>query len=110
MKLLLDQNVSRRLVAALCDLYPDSTHAAFCDLERSDDDRVWEFARAEGFTIVTKDTDFHHLALFRGPPPKVVWVRLGNCRTREVESLVRTRAQDIAEFDNDPESALLILP
>ena len=110
MKLLLDQNVSRRLVAALSDLFPDSNHVALCDLERADDDRVWEFAKAEGFTIVTKDTDFHQLALFRGPPPKVIWVRLGNCRTHELEALVRTCVPDIAEFDDDPESALLILP
>ena len=110
MKLLLDQNVSRRLVAALSDLFPDSSHVALCDLERADDDRVWEFAKAEGFTIVTKDTDFHQLALFRGPPPKVIWVRLGNCRKREVELLLRAREADIAEFENDSASALLIVP
>ena len=110
MKLLLDQNLSRRLVEALADLYPGSTHVVLCDLERSDDDRVWEFAQAEGFTLVTKDTDFHQLALFRGPPPKVIWVRLGNCRTHEVERLLRDRTEDIADFENDSESALLIVP
>ena len=110
MKLLLDQNVSRRLVAPLSDLYPGSTHVALCDLERADDDRVWNFAKTEGFTVVTKDTDFHQLALFRGPPPKVIWVRLGNCRTHDVETLLRDRADDIAEYENDSESALLILP
>ena len=110
MKLLLDPNVSRRLVATLSDLFPDLSHVALRDLERADDTRVWEFAITEGFTIVTKDTDFHQLALFRGPPPKVIWVRLGNCRTHEVESLLRARGADIAEFENDSESALLILP
>ena len=110
MKLLLDQNVSRRLATALSDLYPDSTHVALCDLERADDARVWEFAKAGGFTVATKDTDFHQLALFRGPPPKVIWVRLGTCRTHEIEALLRARAEDIAEFENDSESALLILP
>jgi predicted nuclease of predicted toxin-antitoxin system len=107
-KLLLDQNVSRQPVPSLDDL--GSSHVALCDLERADDDRVWEFAKAEGFTVVTKDTDFHQLALFRGPPPKVIWVRLGNCRTHAIEGLLRAPAPDIAEFEDDRESALLILP
>ena len=109
MKLLLDQNISRRLVGTLAETYPGSSHVALCDLDRADDERVWEFASTEGFTIVTKDSDFHQLALFRGPPPKVIWMRLGNCRTHEVESLLLARAGDIAEFENDSESALLIL-
>jgi len=109
-KLLLDQNLSRRLVAALADVYPGSTHVALSDLERAGDLEVWEFARSEGFAIVTKDTDFHQLAIFRGPPPKVIWVGLGNCRTGEIEALLRDRHPDIVEFENDSESALLILP
>ena len=110
MKLLLDQILSRRLTAALADVYPGSTHVALSGLERTGDTEVWEFARAEGFAIVSKDTDFHQFALLRGPPPKVIWIRLGNCRTGEVDALLRGRHQDIVEFDADHESALLILP
>ena len=110
MKLLLDQNLSRKLVTALADLFPDSVHIAICDLDRAGDAEVWEFARAEGFSIVTKDTDFHHLALLRGPPPKVISISLGNCRTGEIEQLLRDRVDDLMEFDQDRDSALLILP
>jgi predicted nuclease of predicted toxin-antitoxin system len=109
-KLLLDQNLSRRLVAALADLYADSTHVALSNLDRAGDAEVWEFARSEGLAIVTKDTDFHHLALLRGPPPKVISISLGNCQTAEVEQLLRDRVDDVVEFDEDRDSALLILP
>ena len=110
MKLLFDQNLSRKLVTGLSATYPHSIHLSACGLERADDAQVWEFAKTEGRTVVTKDTDFHQIALLRGPPPKVIWVRLGNCRTAEIEALLRDRASDIAEFGKDAESALLILP
>lgn len=66
MRLLLDQNVSRRLADSLSDLYPESTHVALCGLEQADDRDVWEYARAEGLMIVSKDTDFHPDTV---PPP-----------------------------------------
>ena len=113
MKLLLDQNLSRGLIAALADVYPGSTHVALAGLaglEKAGDGEVWEFARSEGLAIGTKDTDFHQLALFRAAPPKVIWIALGNCRTGEIEALLRDRREDLVEFDADRESALLILP
>jgi predicted nuclease of predicted toxin-antitoxin system len=110
LKLLFDQNLSRKLVAALSDTYPESMHVSLCGLERADDDHLWELARSQSCAIVTKDTDFHQRALLRGAPPKVIWLRLGNCRTSEIEALLRDRVSDISEFGNDPESALLILP
>jgi predicted nuclease of predicted toxin-antitoxin system len=109
-KLLLDQNLSRKLVAALSATYPESVHVSACGLEETDDESVWEYAQTEDCAIVTKDSDFHQRALLRGPPPKVIWLRIGNCRTSEIEALLRDRASDIEEFGSDPESALLILP
>jgi len=47
----------------------------------STDRSVWERAAAGGFVLVTKDEDFHRMAVLLGPPPKIVWIRLGNCTT-----------------------------
>jgi len=88
-KLPFDQNLSHRLVSALADVFPDSKHVRNVGLGRADDDAVWQYALAQGFAIVYKDSDFHQLSFVRGHPPKVVWIRRGNCSTDEIEALVR---------------------
>lgn len=110
MKLLLDQNLSHRLVDALQDLCPDILHVGSVGLAEASDDAVWAFARTNGFTIVTKDSDFDQRAFLLGPPPKIVWVQLGNCTTRDVETLLKNREQDLTAFHEDDAAALLILP
>ena len=110
MKLLFDQNLSRNLVQALSAVYRDSSHVALCGLETADDRAVWDYAKEHGFAIVSKDTDFHYLCFLYGAPPKVVWIRLGNCTTGHVEALLRVRAADVRELIEDEDAALLVLP
>lgn len=81
MRLLFDQNLSRRLAAVLADEFPDSQHVVDLSLDTATDVEVWEFARQNGYTIASKDSDFRQLALLHGPPPKVVWIRTGNVTT-----------------------------
>lgn len=110
MKLLLDENLSRRLVLALEALYPGSSQVGEIGLERADDDAIWRHAREHGFAIVTKDADFAERGLAEGPPPKVVWIRRGNCSTREIEALLREYRNDLLAFESDTSTALLSLP
>jgi predicted nuclease of predicted toxin-antitoxin system len=72
------------------------------------DERVWEYARSNGFVIVTADSEFLDLAERRGAPPKVV--RLENCnyRTSLVESLIRQNALRIAELERSSRPVLII--
>jgi predicted nuclease of predicted toxin-antitoxin system len=107
MRLLFDQNISRRLVTALVDAYPGSSHVADLGLERATDEAVWRYAGAQGYLLVSKDADFRQLSLLYGFPPKVVWIRLGNCSTADIERLLRSRAARVAEFAADPEAAIL---
>lgn len=79
MKLLCDQNLSPKLVARLADLFPDSSHVQTAGLDRADDDKVWDYARLNGYAIVTKDEDYYNLSVLRGCPPKVIWLQIGNC-------------------------------
>ena len=72
MKLLLDQNLSHRLLAELGSLFPNSSHLRLIGLGRATDLEVWSYAATNGFVLVTKDSDFHQLSLVRGAPPKVV--------------------------------------
>ena len=78
MKLLLDENLSRRLVPFLVADYPGSTPLALLGMERAGDREVWEYARAHDFVIVTRDSDYSDLATIHGPPPQVIGLRTGN--------------------------------
>ena len=98
MKLLLDQNLSRRLLAELEPLFPDSTQVAMCGLDTAADSMLWDFARQQGFAIVTKDADFLELALMRGFPPKVVLLNLGNVSNQRVREVMLGQSAAILEF------------
>ena len=109
MKLLLDQNLSPRLVREILDLFPQSVHIREANLQLASDAEVWSYAAAHHYVIVSKDADFHQMSFLYGPPPKVVWIRRGNCSTSEILGILRDRARDLAAFDTDPESAFLAL-
>src|SRR5262245_31018296 len=109
MKLLFDHNLSYKLVARLADLLPDSTHVRNVHLHEADDSTVWEYARTNGFAIVSKDEDFHQLSFLYGAPPKVVWIRLGNCTTADIERALQCHYTDLLNFDANEEGAFLIV-
>lgn len=75
----------------------------------SDDILLWNHARANGFTIVSKDWDFHQLSLLRGFPPKVIYLNIGNCPTRDIIDLLRNKSREITNFGNDLSESLLLL-
>jgi predicted nuclease of predicted toxin-antitoxin system len=103
LKLLFDQNLSRKLVSRLADIYPISSHVQFHDLEEKTDTEVWEFARVNDFCIVTQDADFAEKSRLYGSPPKVIWLRCGNAPTKQVETLLRGGADALQELLNNPE-------
>jgi predicted nuclease of predicted toxin-antitoxin system len=109
MKLLFDQNLSHRLVGQLLTEFPGSTHVRDVGLATATDSAVWAYAAVNGLVIVSKDTDFQQRALLHGHPPKVVWIRLGNCPTSAVATLLRTRQADLLAFEADPSASFLAL-
>ena len=78
MKLLLDENLSRRIVPMLLNDYPGSSQIALLRLEASTDREIWEYAKTNDFVIVTRDSDFHEFSTLYGSPPKVIWLKTGN--------------------------------
>ena len=95
MKLLFDHNLSPRLVSRLADLFPDSTHLYTLGMDREADYEVWIYAQSNDFTIVTRDGDYNELLVLRGFPPKIVWIRRGNCSTSAIEEILRSHIADI---------------
>ena len=110
MSLLFDQNLSRRLPAMLAAEFPGSDQVVLAGLAGADDREVWAYAAANGLAVVSKDSDFRDLSMALGPPPRVVWLRVGNGPTRDVEALLRSRSTNIRSFLTDPASELLELP
>jgi len=98
LRLLFDQNLSPRLPDRLADLFPDATHVSHLGLEQASDDDVWTYAQAHAYAIVTKDADFGDLGVIRGFPPKIIWLRLGNCTTRDVERCLRNNEPAIVSI------------
>jgi predicted nuclease of predicted toxin-antitoxin system len=65
MKLLLDQNLSRRIPSLIADIFPGSNHVGSLALDRVSDQEIWDFAESEGYVILSKDSDFHQMSLVR---------------------------------------------
>ncbi|MBV9659309.1 MAG: DUF5615 family PIN-like protein [Verrucomicrobia bacterium] len=109
MKLLFDENLSPKLPRMVATLFPDSAHVRECGLLGRADEDVWEYARTNGFTIVSKDSDFQQRSLLYGYPPKLVWLRIGNCTRQQLVKLIATYEQDIHALDADPFESVLVL-
>ena len=109
MKLLFDQNLSHRLVKSFALEFRGSAHVRHIGLEKSPDGPVWEYAKQNGFVIVSKDSDFHQRSFLYGHPPKVVWIRRGNCSTATIESILRQHQEDLVKFDQSEQGSFLAL-
>ncbi len=108
-KLLLDANLSSRLIRRLDPIFPGSQHVDRITLLSRTDHSVWDYAGFHGFIIVSKDNDFRQLSFLKGPPPKVVWLSVGNAGTDAIGNLLLRNQIRIAAFAEDPEEALLVL-
>jgi len=93
LKLLFDESLSARLVGALADQFPNSSHVNLVGLASATD----------------LDDDFRSLSLVNGAPPKVIWLRIGNASTAAIESFIRSALVKIRTFEISAEESLLVL-
>jgi predicted nuclease of predicted toxin-antitoxin system len=108
-KLLFDENPSLRLADVLADLFPGSAHVHPSGLGNSVDSAIWEYAKANGFTIVSKDSDFEERSVVFGSPPKIILLRMRNCTSKEVEGLLRSAFLHVSRFIQEDEETRLVL-
>ncbi len=101
MKLLFDQNISFRITKKLFDLFPDSKHVSDCGLMDCEDPAIWKYARENGYSIVTFDSDFYDISVISGHPPKIIWIRAGNLTTMETVELLKHNKDAIEAFLKD---------
>jgi len=101
MRFLFDQNISHRILKQLPERFSDSTSVKQAGLINATDRQVWDFARKDGYIIVTQDSDFNDLNSLYGFPPKIIWIRSGNLKTKEILKILIDHAGDIEKFASD---------
>lgn len=109
MKLLFDHNLPPSLVKRMSDLFPLSEHVFALGLDRATDSEIRQYAQREAFVIVTKDADFSDLCVLRGFPPKIIWIRRGNCSVDNLEVLLREHHEQIEALEEDTVNGVLTL-
>jgi predicted nuclease of predicted toxin-antitoxin system len=108
MKLLLDANLSWRLVRLLKSEFKEIAHTTDCGFkEEAPDKDIWNYARKNGYAIVSNDEDFFRVALDKGFPPKIVMLRTGNQSTKYIAQILTKHKSEIAEFMQHEEYGIL---
>jgi predicted nuclease of predicted toxin-antitoxin system len=107
--LLFDEQLAEELCELLRDAFPESRHVRLLNCGGASDERIWQLAIEQRCVLVTKDEDFHRLSVLRGAPPKIVWIRLGNCTTAEIAALLLQYRTNIQEFVDQDEVTFLEL-
>lgn len=109
MKLLFDENLSRKLVELVRDLFPGSAHITHAGLGSGTSDReIWDYAKQSGFAIITADTDFVTLANTLGHPPKVIILENCDYPTRVAAQLINANRIRIFEFEGNDHPLLIL--
>ena len=107
MKLLFDQNISFKITRFIESTFPGCVHVTQVGFQDESDNRIFEFARSNGYTIVTFDSDFIDLCVVKGAPPKIIWLRTGNQTTKVLERILLVQKETIQQFLAQSDDAIL---
>lgn len=107
MKILFDQNISFRIIKIISEYFPEAAQIRFVGHENSSDIEIWEYAKNNGYSIVTFDSDFIDITNLKGFPPKIIWLRIGNTSTEEIATILIENRSRIKEFLENQELAFL---
>ena len=109
MKLLLDENISSKLVKYLIENFPESSHIDYLQMQGTTDTDIWEYAKKQDYIIVSKDNDFRQRSFLFGSPPKVIWLSVGNGGTKIIKEVLLANVQKIRSFAVSETEGLLVL-
>ena len=97
-KILIDQNISRKLPQRITETFPSSTHVIEAGMERVSDLEIWNYAKENDYSILSKDLDFYNLSTTFGCPPKVIKLNCGNRSTTYIRDCIVRHYSIIKEF------------
>jgi len=102
MKILLDANISWKLVNKLTPVFGECAHVDSIGIKvPAKDEQIWQYALDNGYIIVTKDNDFLKLLESKGFPPKVVLIRTGNNSSKILSDLIIEAKSKIEDLENN---------
>ena len=110
MKFLVDENLPPSLAVMLEPQYPGTAHVRYLGLEGAKDPPLWELAKSDGYTILTKDSDFEQRSFLLGAPPKVVWLKVGNSSAAQIRAMVSMHLTAIEAFVRDDGTSIMTIP
>jgi predicted nuclease of predicted toxin-antitoxin system len=108
-RLLLDENLSERLLQPLGELFPGSEHIGNLAKAGTTDGLLWDLARTGGFILTTRDEDFVGMSVLQEAPPKVLWLNVGKSRNAVIAALLQSHATDIERFSVHDEYTFLAI-
>jgi predicted nuclease of predicted toxin-antitoxin system len=104
MKVVIDQNISQRIVPKIEHLFENTAHVRTLGWTDASDIQIFREARTAGFdAILTLDEDFENIILENSPPPKILWLRIRNCSTQHLAEIIKNKIELIDKFLNDSE-------
>jgi predicted nuclease of predicted toxin-antitoxin system len=109
MKLLIDANLSYRLVKRINHLFQATLHVERTGLPiPASDLEIWEWAVQNSYILLlTRDEDFVQIAAQKGFPPKIVMLRIQNRSTEYVASLLERHYEEIQNLVSSPDEGIL---
>jgi predicted nuclease of predicted toxin-antitoxin system len=105
--LLIDENLAPKLADSLADTFLIVVHVRDVGLKAGSDTEIWTYARENGFVILTRDSDFHQRSFVHGHPPKIIWLRVGNCSTSHLKTVIRAQLPEMPRFCANPDESFL---
>ena len=109
MRVLLDHNAPPRLSR----WWRDRGHAAGdvrdVGLSSASDAVVWRWAAENADVILTKDADVERMVGTRGPPPRLLWLRVGTQTTAALLAVLDDHEDVVLRWLSDPNEALHIM-
>jgi len=108
-RILLDQNLSPKLIRRLADVLPGLESVYDHGLIAASDPVIFDWARKSEFSaLVSADRDFIDMAERVGPPPKVIRIERCDFPSKIIEQLIRREAIRIHEFLASERAVLLL--
>ncbi|MFT4754736.1 MAG: putative nuclease of putative toxin-antitoxin system [Salibacteraceae bacterium] len=109
MKLLIDQNFSKKLIQSLTDIFPGSEHVSSLGLEEATDHDIWKFALEKDMVLISTDTGFFNYSILAEKAPKTIYISGDIITTNKLEWILRINHENINGFINEDPSVCLTI-
>lgn len=98
MRFIVDAHLPKRIASILVELGHEAIHTSELTEGNATSDREIIALAAEDGIVVSKDDDFYQSHILHGRPSKLVCVKVGNMRLREITALFIVIAPDLTRL------------